>query len=205
VGEFMARIVSDRANKTDQVVLLPSSLEDPTKAPPGAYRILIWTACGSISAFFAALVIAYIWRSGMMSYWQQIRLPRVLWLSTALIAASSVTLESGRRFFRRGEWRVADRLLLATATLGVAFLAAQLEAWRDLLAQGAYLMDNPHSAFFYMFTGLHAAHLLGGLIALFVVVLGRRKRRELVDVVSYYWHFLTVLWVILFEVLRTVT
>jgi cytochrome c oxidase subunit 3 len=205
VGEFMARIVSDRANKTDQVVLLPSSLEDPTKAPPGAYRILIWTACGSISAFFAALVIAYIWRSGMMSYWQQIRLPRVLWLSTALIAASSVTLESGRRFFRRGEWRVADRLLLATATLGVAFLAAQLVAWRDLLAQGAYLMDNPHSAFFYMFTGLHAAHLLGGLIALFVVVFGRRKRRELVDVVSYYWHFLTVLWVILFEVLRTVT
>ena len=201
----MARIVSDRANKTDQVVLLPSSLEDPTKAPPGAYRILIWTACGSISAFFAALVIAYIWRAGMMSYWQQIRLPRVLWLSTALIAASSVTLESARRFFRRGEWRVADRLLLATATLGVAFLAAQLEAWRDLLAQGAYLMDNPHSAFFYMFTGLHAAHLLGGLIALFVVVFGRRKRRELVDVVSYYWHFLTVLWVILFEVLRTVT
>jgi cytochrome c oxidase subunit 3 len=201
----MARIVSDRANKTDQVVLLPSSLEDPTKAPPGAYRILIWTACGSISAFFAALVIAYIWRSGMMSYWQQIRLPRVLWLSTALIAASSVPLESGRRFFRRGEWRVADRLLLATATLGVAFLAAQLVAWRDLLAQGAYLMDNPHSAFFYMFTGLHAAHLLGGLIALFVVVFGRRKRRELVDVVSYYWHFLTVLWVILFEVLRTVT
>ena len=201
----MARIVSDRANKTDQVVLLPSSLEDPTKAPPGAYRILIWTACGSISAFFAALVIAYIWRSGMMSYWQQIRLPRVLWLSTALIAASSVTLESARRFFRRGEWRVADRLLLATATFGVAFLAAQLVAWRDLLAQGAYLMDNPHSAFFYMFTGLHAAHLLGGLIALFVVVFGRRKRRELVDVVSYYWHFLTVLWVILFEVLRTVT
>jgi len=205
VGEFMARIVSDRANKTDQVVLLPSSLEDPTKAPPGAYRILIWTACGSISAFFAALVIAYIWRAGMMSYWQQIRLPRVLWLSTALIAASSVTLESARRFFRRGEWRVADRLLLATATFGVAFLAAQLVAWRDLLAQGAYLMDNPHSAFFYMFTGLHAAHLLGGLIALFVVVFGRRKRRELVDVVSYYWHFLTVLWVILFEVLRTVT
>ena len=47
----MARIVSDRATKTDQVVVLPSSLEDPTKAPPGTYRILIWTACASISAF----------------------------------------------------------------------------------------------------------------------------------------------------------
>ena len=201
----MARIVSDRATRTDQVVVLPSSLEDPNRAPPGAYRILIWTACASISAFFAALVIAYIWRSGMASYWQQFRLPRVLWLSTALILTSSVTLEIARRVFRKGLWRVADRLLLATATLGVAFLSMQLVAWRDLLAQGAYLMENPHGAFFYLFTGLHAAHLLGGLVALFVVVFGRNKRRELVDVVSYYWHFLTVLWLILFEVLRTVT
>lgn len=201
----MARIVSDRATKTDQVVVLPSSLEDPNKAPPGAYRVLIWTACASISAFFAALVIAYIWRSGMASYWQQFRLPRVLWLSTTLILISSVTLETARRVFRKGQWRLADRLLLTTATLGVAFLSMQLVAWRDLLAQGAYLMENPHGAFFYLFTGLHAAHLLGGLVALFVVVFGRNKRRELVDVASYYWHFLTVLWLILFEVLRTVT
>ena len=113
-----------------------------------------------------------------------------------------MTLEIARRVFRKGVWRVADRLLLATATLGVAFLAAQLVAWRDLLAQGAYLMENPHGAFFYLFTGLHAAHLLGGLIALFVVVFGRRKRRELVDVVAYYWHFLTVLWLILFRSLE---
>jgi cytochrome c oxidase subunit III len=201
----MTRIVSDRATKTDQVVLLPSSLEDPTKAPPGAYRVLIWTVCISISAFFAALVIAYIWRAGMASYWEPVQLPRVLWLSTVLILASSATLEIARRVFRKGLWRVADRLLLLTAAIGVAFLSAQLVAWRDLLAQGAFLMENPHSAFFYLFTGLHAAHLLGGLIALFVVVFGRRKRRELVDVVSYYWHFLTVLWLILFQVLRTVT
>ena len=201
----MTRIVSDRATKTNQVVLLPSSLEDPTKAPPGAYRVLIWTACISISAFFAALIIAYVWRSGMASYWEPFRLPRVLWLSTALILASSVTLETARRVFRKGLWRVADRLLLLTATLGVAFLAAQLVAWRDLFRQGAYMMENPHGAFFYLFTGLHGTHLLGGLIALFVVVFGRKKRRELVDVVSYYWHFLTVLWLILFGVLRTVT
>ena len=201
----MARIVSDRATKTDQVVLLPSSFEDPTKAPPGAYRILIWTACGSISAFFAALVIAYIWRSGMASYWQQFRLPRVLWLSTALILASSVTLEIARRVFRKGlvasggPFAAGDgharRRVSGRAVGGVARSAGQ----------GAYMMENPHGAFFYLFTGLHAAHLLGGLIALFVVVFGRRKRRELVDVVAYYWHFLTVLWLMLFEVLRTVT
>jgi cytochrome c oxidase subunit III len=72
-----------------------------------------------------------------------------------------------------------------------------------LVAQGAYLSQNPHSSFFYLFTGLHAAHLLGGLVALFVVVLGKSKRRELVDVVCYYWHFLGILWLALFAVLRT--
>ncbi len=201
----MARIVSDRANRTDQVVVLPSSLEDPNKAPPGAFRILIWTACASISAFFAALMIAYVWRAGTGPYWQPVVFPPVLWLSTSIILASSGTFEVARRVFRRGLWRLASRLFVVTATLGMTFLAAQLVAWRELVKQGAYLMENPHGAFFYLFTGLHAAHLLGGLIALFVIVFGRNKRREIVDVTAYYWHFLSVLWVILFAVLKNVS
>jgi cytochrome c oxidase subunit 3 len=201
----MARILSDRVNKTDQVVVLPSSLEDPNKLPPGTYRVGIFIACVSIFAFFAALVIAYVWRSRTPPYWDPIVLPPVLWLSTTFIAASSVSLESARRVFRRGLWRMASRLLLAAAVFGVAFLAAQLTAWRDLVNQGAYLMENPHSSFFYLFTGLHAAHLLGGLVALFILLVGRNKRRELIDVIAYYWHFLGVLWLVLFGVLRIVT
>jgi cytochrome c oxidase subunit 3 len=200
----MSRIVSDRAIGTDQMVVLPSSLEDPNKAPPGAFRILIWTTCASISAFFAALMIAYVWRAGTGPFWQPVIFPPVLWLSTALIVISSGTFEWARRLFRRGQWRLASRFLMATATLGMVFLAAQLFAWRELVKQGAYMMENPHGAFFYLFTGLHAAHLLGGLIALFVLLLGRQKRREVVDVAAYYWHFLTVLWLILFAVLRNV-
>jgi cytochrome c oxidase subunit 3 len=202
----MARIVSDRASRTDQVVVLPSSLEDPTKAPPGAFRVLIWTLCASISAFFAALMIAYVWRAGTGPYWQPVVFPPVLWLSTAIIALSSVTFETARRVFRRGRPRLALRFLVATAALGLVFLAAQLDAWRELVKQGAYMMDNPHGAFFYIFTGLHAAHLLGGLIALFVLILRRQKRRrEVIDVAAYYWHFLGVLWVILFAVLKNVS
>jgi cytochrome c oxidase subunit III len=200
----MAPIISDRASRTDQMVVLPSSLEDPTKAPPGAFRILIWTTCASISAFFAALMIAYVWRAGTGPYWQPVVFPPVLWLSTALIVLSSATFEIARRVSRRGHWRLAWRFLLATATLGMVFLAAQLLAWRELVRQGAYMMENPHGAFFYLFTGLHAAHLLGGLVALFVLLFGRQKRREIVDVAAYYWHFLTVLWLILFAVLRNV-
>ncbi|SRR5712691_1583573 len=201
----MPRILSDRAQKTDQVVVLPASLEDPAKSPPGLYRVGVATTCGSIFAFFTALVIAYYWRSKTPPYWEPIQLPNTLWVSTGLIAASSATFEAARRVFRRGRWRLASHLLLTTASLGAAFLASQLTAWRQLRLHGAYLAQNPHSSFFYLFTGLHAAHLIGGLVALFVVVLGRAKRRELVDVVAFYWHFLGLLWGALFAVLRIIS
>ena len=201
----MRRIVSPRAEKTDQVVLLPSSLEDPSKSPPGTYSIFLLALCGSIFAFFAALVVAFIWRSQARPYWAPVEIPKILWLSTALILVSSGTYEWARHVYARGEWRLASRLLLVTAIIGAAFVAAQLSAWRKLISQGAYMMENPHGSFFYLFTGLHAAHLIGGMIALFYVLLGRNRRRELVNVVGYYWHFLTVLWIVLFILLLTVS
>lgn len=201
----MAKIVSDRADKTDQMVVLPSSLEDASKSPPGLYRVGLAIICVSITAFFVTLVIAYLWRSRVAPFWDPIPLPRVLWLSTGLILASSAMFEAARRVFRKGQWRLSSHLLLATASLGAAFLASQLTAWRQLVEEGAFLMQNPHSAFFYLFTGLHGLHLVGGMVALFVVVLSRAKRRELVDVTAYYWHFLGVLWLALFAVLGTVS
>lgn len=199
----MSRILSDRAEKTDQVVVLPASLEDPAKSPPGLYRVGLCAVCFSIFALFTTLVLAYYWRSRTPPYWDPIPLPRVLWLSTALILASSAMFEVARRVFHRGLWRLASHLLLATASLGAGFLASQLTAWRELVARGAYLTENPYSSFFYLFTGFHALHLIGGLVALFVVLLARSKRRELVDVVAYYWHFLAVLWIALFAVLES--
>jgi cytochrome c oxidase subunit III len=201
----MPRIISGRAEKTDQVVVLPSSLEDSSKSPPGTYRVALIALCGSIFAFFTALVAAYIWRSQTPPYWDPVEIPEVLWLSTGLILVSSATFEMARRFYGKGEWRLASRLLVVTATIGAAFVASQLTAWRRLVEQGAYLMENPHGSFFYLFTGLHAAHLIGGMVALFYVVLGRNRRRELVDVVAYYWHFLSVLWLVLFGVLLTIS
>lgn len=199
----MSRLLSDRVGKTSQVVVLPASLEDPSKPVPGLYRVGLLATCVSIFVFFASLVLAYYWRSSHPPFWAPIKLPQTLWTSTALIVASSVTFETARCLFRRGEWRAASRFLVATACLGAGFLASQLTAWRELMDEGAYLSQNPHSSFFYLFTGLHAAHLLGGLIALGVVLMARSKRRELVDVVTYYWHFLGVLWIALFLVLRS--
>lgn len=196
-------LLSDRVGKTAEVVVLPASTEDPSKAPPGLYRLGVALACGAITTFFAALVIAYYWRKASPGVWDQIALPRTLWISTAIILVSSVVFEAARRLYGRGQHALSARLMLITACLGTAFLAAQVSAWRALVAQGAYMQQNPYSSFFYIFTGLHAAHLLGGLIVLAVVVLGRNPRRETVDATAFYWHFLGLLWIVLFVVLST--
>jgi len=201
----MSRLVSDRAERTAGVVVLPASLEDPTKAPPGLYRIGLISTCGSIFAFFTALIIAYVWRSNTPPFWDPINLPSTLWLSTALILVSSVVFEMGRRKFGRGNYRGASHLFVVTGCLGAAFLSSQVTAWRELVRAGAYLAQNPHSSFFYLFTGLHAAHLVGGLVALLVLLLRKNLRRELVDMVTYYWHFLGVLWLVLFGVLHLIS
>jgi cytochrome c oxidase subunit 3 len=70
----------------------------------------------------------------------------------------------------------------------------------ELVRAGVYLVQNPYSTFFYLFTSLHAAHLIGGLAAIGLVMFSARRRRELVDVATYYWHFLGVLWIALFFV-----
>jgi cytochrome c oxidase subunit 3 len=123
-----------------------------------------------------------------------------LWTSTAIILASSVVFEAGRRKFAHGEYVGAQRLFLATGVMGLAFLGSQATAWLELVRAGVYLVQNPYSTFFYLFTSLHAAHLIGGLAAIGLVMFSARRRRELVDVATYYWHFLGVLWIALFFV-----
>jgi len=198
-------MLSDRAEKTSEVVVLPVSLEDPATSPPGLYRVGFLATCGSICAFFAGLVICYLWRAQTSSYWEPIQLPEVLKLSTAVILLSSVTFEWARRLYRRGERPAYYKLMAITTVLTLAFLGLQTTAWMDLFRQGAFLSQNPHSSFFYIFTGLHGAHVVGGLVALGIVLSRRAPRREIVNMVAYYWHFLFALWVGLYATLAFVS
>ena len=200
----MAEIVSPRAQKTEGMLVLPSSLEDAARARPGMLKIGLLATCGSIFALFAAVVIAYYWRATTPPLWAPVALPSTLWISTAVIAVSSATFEIGRRQYGVGAYRMARGWFIATACLGCAFLVAQAQAWRELVHTGAFLVQNPHSSFFYVFTGLHAAHLLGGLIAVGMVLVRSNARRELIDVTVYYWHFLGVLWAGLYASLRLI-
>jgi cytochrome c oxidase subunit 3 len=194
-------LLSDRAGKTSEVVVLPASTEDPGKAPPGLVRVGLLLACGSMAVLFASLVFAYYWRKTEPGVWDQAPLPGALWASTAIIAASSAVFETARRAYAQGRHQRASRLILVTGALGLAFLGSQITAWLELIDRGAYLQHNAYSGFFYLFTALHAAHLLGGLGSLAFVTLSRNRRREIIDAAAFYWHFLGLLWAALFYVL----
>lgn len=187
-------------------------------ATPQQYRIGMWLALAAILMMFAALTSAYVFRSTRTQQeWQIFAVPQMLWVSTLLILASSATFEAARRAEHRGQHKVYRRWLLVSLLLGFGFLASQLLAWRELVGQGIYLATNPHSSFFYLLTGLHALHLLGGILGLsYLAMRARRetaagvsegegnrdrKRRASVDAIGLYWHFMDGLWVYLFALL----
>ncbi|HWS56353.1 MAG TPA: cytochrome c oxidase subunit 3, partial [Pyrinomonadaceae bacterium] len=181
---------------------------------PGRYRIGVFVGIASILMMFTALASAYIVRAGLPTSfdWRPLDVPGFVWLSTALIVASSVTFSLARRALAGGDEAAYRRRLSLTLLLGAGFLASQLMAWRQLVAGGVYLASNPHSSFFYVLTGLHAIHLAGGILALvFLIAYARRsagrageaaaKRRTWTDAVGLYWHFMDGLWVSLFLLL----
>lgn len=165
------------------------------------YRTGVWVALASIVMLFAAFTSALVVRKGLSNDWVATAVPRVLWLNTLLLMTSSLTLELSRRSLAAGLGERFTRWLYATLGLGLAFIAGQLIAWRELAARGVYLASNPSSSFFYLLTGAHGAHLLGGIIALFYVVFraGRivlePRKRPAVDATAIYWHFMDGLWI----------
>lgn len=171
----------------------------------------MWVGLASILMLFTALTSAYIVRAGLSDDWRPLEIPGFLWLSTTLILISSVTFEAARRAIKRVEVKAYNRWISLTAVLGLGFLTAQLLAWRQLVAQGIYLESNPHSSFFYVLTGTHGLHLLGGICGLSYLLLRTWKRlssREAIirrqraaSVVGLYWHFMDGLWVYLFLLL----
>ena len=172
----------------------------------------IWVGIAAISMSFAAFTSALIVRQGASSDWRHITLPSILYLSTLVLLASSVPLEIARRrvaAYMGGHAtrvEVPRRWLLLTLGMGLLFVAGQYMAWLQLRSQGLYLATNPNSSFFYVFTALHAVHVLGGLGGLVraTVKLGNGTlRRSTLNATAYYWHFMGVLWLYLFFLLWT--
>jgi cytochrome c oxidase subunit III len=179
----------------------------PKGGHPSSKRYYTGMALGivSILMFFMALAAAFLVLRGS-SKWVPVRVPTLMWINTAVLLASSATLEMARHRLAQGRFSAYRNLWLLTAVLGAGFLAGQFVAWRQLVAEGVYLASNPASSFFYIFTGLHALHLLGGVAALTFVAMRNFSRAQVTrsvaaEITSFYWHFLDALWLFLLALL----
>jgi cytochrome c oxidase subunit 3 len=163
-------------------------------------------------SLFSLLVSAYSMRKGMAD-WQSLPMPTVLWFSTGLLILSSISLQVAVIAARRGEHDAIRSGLLAASVASLGFLGAQLLAWRELAASGRFTAADPATAFFYLLTAIHGLHVLGGLVALCrttikaFVLSGTRTPRALgeltlsVKLCAVYWHFLLLVWLVLFSLL----
>src|SRR5574341_215678 len=185
-------------------------------------RIGMAVALAPIVMVFVAFTSAHILRQGLGEDWRSMELPPILWINTLILVASSLTLELARRGLAR-ESALAEvpsvpgvapvqtasaPWLPITLVLGLGFLAGQGMAWSQLAQQGIFISSNPSSSFFYLFTGAHALHLVGGVLALAyaagtaILSHASERRRMVVDVTSWYWHFMAVLWIYILALLQ---
>jgi cytochrome c oxidase subunit III len=183
----------------------PGSLRLVDDFSPEPSRTGIWVGLAAISMSFAAFTSALVVRQSTANDWHPLTLPSIVFVNTAILLASSVTLEVARhRVAEYARNKTSDRgaslfWLSGTLALGLLFVGGQYIAWRQLRAEGLYLASNPNSSFFYVLTAMHALHVLGGLVGLGRVTYLVRQplfsmRRSTMDATSYYWHFMGVLW-----------
>jgi len=168
------------------------------------HKFALWVGIATIIMMFGAFTSAYIVRRAAGN-WYEFKLPDIFMMNTLVIVASSVTLHFSYRAFQSGLENRYKYLLITTFVLGLAFVLLQYQGWVALNAMGATFIANPSSSFVYVISGLHAAHVLGGMAALivamvhaFVLPFKPTQRRILrFGLVTQYWHFVDVLWVYL--------
>ena len=175
-------------------------------------KILTWFLLIVVLMTFGGLIAAYIVIStnGVVE-WQPFNLPIQVYISTALILIGSITYTIAQKAISINDNQKSKNWLIATTVLGAMFISSQILAWFALVSRGYYLQSNPYAGFFYIMTALHAAHVLGGIIALGYVVLRvwnkneleseLEKRREISASVGWYWHFMGGLWLVLLALL----
>lgn len=167
------------------------------------HKFALWVTMASVIMMFAGLTSAFIVKSGLTG-WRTIELPKVFWVSTLVILVSSVTVQMAVKFFKGREMQQYRKMLAITLILGIVFLACQLIGFNQLWSENVRFKGSSGAGqFFYAIAGLHAIHILGGIVALSIMLYrslaGKVKYYSSipVEVMSTYWHFVDILWLYL--------
>lgn len=179
-------------------------------------KFALWLGLGSIVMMFAGLTSALIVRKAAGD-WVAFELPSLFVISTIVIALSSITLIIAYRQKRNKNDSAYRTWLVATFFLGIVFTVMQYMGWQELQRIGIFLKGNPSGAFLYVISGLHALHVLGGIIVLLYMLISSLRKKDIIselmedinterllsiELLSTYWHFVGILWLYLFLFLR---
>ena len=168
-----------------------------------AKKFAMWLFLVSVGMLFAAFSSAYIVRQAEGN-WVDFALPSLFYYTTAIIVLSSVFIQWAYFAAKRDELEKVKVLVAITTVLGFAFLVGQVIGWEQMTQDSIYLVGNPSGSFVYILTGLHGAHLLGGIVFLIIVLIAafrmkiHSKNLLRIELCVTYWHFLGGLWIYLF-------
>jgi cytochrome c oxidase subunit III len=173
---------------------------------PGATKAGLTIFLAVALCLFSLMSAAFFMRMDSTD-WQSPPLPRILWFNTAVLVFSSVALQIAQSAAKAAALARMRSALIAGGAGSLIFLAGQLWAWRQMAVNGFYASQNPANAFFFLLTGMHALHLIGGLVALSRAAT-RARRGEggkvlaaTLELCAIYWHFLLIVWLLLFALL----
>ena len=176
------------------------AIEQRKKIHP--HKFALWVAIGSIVMMFAGLTSAYIVKRNQAN-WITFELPDLFWYSTVAILLSSVTMALALKFFKERNTPRYRNFLSITLLLGIVFIALQVIGFVQLWNRGVTLQSTVSVSFLYVIVGLHALHVVGGVMALLVMFIKAFSSRTRnystvpVEVMGAYWHFVDILWVYL--------
>jgi len=178
-------------------------VSEPQRKKIHPHKFTLWIAIGSIIMMFAGLTSAYIVKSNQAS-WHNIEMPQLFWYSTGVILASSLAMQMGLRSFKQREMNNYRLLVGLTAALGIVFIILQWFGFRQLWETGIQFKGSSGSGqFLYVIAGLHALHVLAGVVALLIMFVkaffGKVKLygSTPVELMATYWHFVDILWIYL--------
>lgn len=189
----------------EQKFAYTEEVEQPIAMHPKKFAM--WLFIVSVVMAFAGLTSAYIVRQSEGN-WLEFDLPAIFWVTSGIIVASSVCMHWAIRSAKRDLLDQLKVALGATTALGIVFLIGQWYSWVALVNMDVYFVGNPAGSFLYILTGLHALHLISGVIFLIIVLISsfrfriHSKSLTQLEICATYWHFLGGLWLYLFMFLQ---
>jgi cytochrome c oxidase subunit III len=171
-------------------------------------KFILWLFIVSIVMLFASQTSAYLVRRAEGN-WLEFEMPVIFTYSTVVLLLSSISMQWAYFSAKKDNFSQLKIAISITFALGLAFLWMQFDGWREMVNMKVYFVGNPSGSFLYVFTGLHAFHLISGLIVLLSALTAafrlkvHAKNLRRIEICATYWHFLDILWVYLFFFLLT--